>query len=191
LKGRLTVSRRLTALCCGRAAIIVLILAICFLPAAFSQDQPPQPTPAPTPSALPSPSPSPTPPPNLNQWGAVTLFHGLPSDRVHAIAQTADGVMWFATDGGLAKYDGRRTQAITADGLPQGRVLALKLDDDGALWIGTESGAARFLEGKFEAIKETDAKVITAIITPQKGRAMMATENGMIFDCQTRQAGGL
>ncbi len=119
------------------------------------------------------------------------MFHGLPSDRVHAIAQTPDGVMWFGTDGGLAKYDGRRTQAITADGLPQGRVLALKLDDDGALWIGTESGAARFFDGKFEAVRETDAKVITAIITPHKGRAMMATENGVIFDCQIRQEGGL
>jgi signal transduction histidine kinase/ligand-binding sensor domain-containing protein len=121
----------------------------------------------------------------------VTLFHGLPSDRVHAIAQTPDGVMWFGTDGGLAKYDGRRTQAITAEGLPQGRVLALKLDDDGALWIGTESGAARFADGKFEALKETSGRVITAIITPQKGRALMATENGVILDYQIWQGSGL
>ncbi|HVS81599.1 MAG TPA: two-component regulator propeller domain-containing protein, partial [Pyrinomonadaceae bacterium] len=121
----------------------------------------------------------------------MTLFHGLPSDRVHAIAQTPDGVMWFATDGGLAKYDGRRTQAITADGLPPGRVLALKLDDDGALWIGTENGAARFANGEFEAVKETNSKAITAIITTQKGRALMASENGVIFDCQTKQNGGI
>jgi len=60
---------------------------------------------------------------NLHQWGAVTLFHGLPSDRVRAIAQTADGTMWFGTDGGLARYDGRRTQAVVDDGLPQGVCL--------------------------------------------------------------------
>jgi signal transduction histidine kinase/ligand-binding sensor domain-containing protein len=174
----LTAHRSLLTLFC-------LLGAFYLLPSTFSQNETPSPQAQPIPA--PSPSPSPTPPPNLNQWGAVTLFHGLPSDRVHAIAQTPDGVMWFATDGGLAKYDGRRTQAITADGLPPGRVLALKVDDDGALWIGTESGAARFFEGKFEAVRETNAKVITAIITPQKGRAMMATENGLIFDCQTRQ----
>jgi signal transduction histidine kinase/ligand-binding sensor domain-containing protein len=167
--------------------ICLLLTALCLLPSAFSQNESPQPSPTPTPS----PSPSPTPPPNLHQWGAVTLFHGLPSDRVHAIAQTADGVMWFATDGGLAKYDGRRTQAISADGLPQGRVLALKVDDDGALWIGTDNGAARFATGKFEPIKETEGKVITAIITPQRGHAIMASENGVIFDCQTKPEGGL
>ena len=216
-KWTLSVSQRLTALCCGKSAIpdhrkarhlksratfrllaarrslltVLLLSAFCLLPSAFSslaQVSPPQGEA--TPSPQPSPSPSPTPPPNLHQWGAVTLFHGLPSDRVHAIAQTPDGVMWFATDGGLAKYDGRRTQAITADGLPQGRVLALKVDDDGALWIGTENGAARFVNGKFYSLKETSGKVITAIITPQKGSAMMATESGVIFDCQAKQDGG-
>jgi len=99
-------------------AFCLLLTAYCLLPSAFSslaQVFPAQSEPTPAPRPLPSPSPSPTPPPNLHQWGAVTLFHGLPSDRVHAIAQTADGVLWFATDGGLAKYDGRRTQAVTAE----------------------------------------------------------------------------
>jgi signal transduction histidine kinase/ligand-binding sensor domain-containing protein len=95
--------------------------------------------------------------------------------------------MWFATDGGLAKYDGRRTQAITAEGLPQGRVLALKVDEDGALWIGTENGAARLANGKIDSIKETNGTVVTAIITPQRGRALMGTENGVIFDCHVSQ----
>src|SRR6266851_196435 len=58
----------------------------------------PSPSPSPTPSPSPSPSPSPTPVTGLHQWGAVTLFHGLPSDRVHAIAQGRDGAMWFGTE---------------------------------------------------------------------------------------------
>jgi signal transduction histidine kinase len=116
----------------------------------------------------------------------VTSFHGLPSDRTHAIAQTAFGVTWFATDGGLARYDGRRISAINDDGLPAGRVLALKTDDSGALWIGTDNGAARLWNGRFDPIKETAGKVITAIITPQKDRAIMASENGQIFDCQAQ-----
>jgi signal transduction histidine kinase/ligand-binding sensor domain-containing protein len=99
--------------------------------------------------------------------------------------------MWFATDGGLAKYDGRRTQAITANGLPTGRVLALKLDEDGALWIGTENGAARFANGEFHLVKETEGKTITAIIAPERGRVMLATENGVIFDCQVKQEGSV
>src|SRR5262245_43743079 len=112
------------------ALITLLLLPLSiWLPAAFSQAETSSPQPTVTPT--PSPSPSPTPPPNLHQWGAVTLFHGLPSDRVRAIAQTPDGLLWFATDGGLAKYDGRRIQAVTDDALPAGRVLALKLGAGG------------------------------------------------------------
>lgn len=127
----------------------------------------------------------------LHQWGAVTLFHGLPSDRVRAIAQDGDGVMWFGTDAGLARYDGRRTQTIAAAGLPPGRVLALKFDADGVLWVGTEAGAARLIGGEFRAVKETEGKAVTAIITPEHGRAILATEQGMIFDCTTTSGGSL
>lgn len=119
----------------------------------------------------------------------MTSFHGLPSDRTHAIAQTEFGVTWFATDGGLARYDGRRTNAINAEGLPPGRILALKADESGALWIGTDDGAARLANGEFEPLKETAGKVITSIITPQPGHALMATESGQIFDCQVKQEG--
>lgn len=165
-------------------ALFALFITFCSLPSALSQNQPPAQTqPSPSPSPAPSPSPSPTPPPNLHQWGAVTSFNGLPSDRTHAIAQTDYGVTWFATDGGLARYDGRRTNAINADGLPAGRVLALKTDPAGALWIGTDNGAARSWNGKFDTVPETAGKVITAIITPQADRAIMVSEGGQIFDC--------
>jgi signal transduction histidine kinase/ligand-binding sensor domain-containing protein len=168
-------------------AFCLLLPAYCLLSPAFSQNETPSPQAQPSPAS--SPSPSPTPPPNLHQWGAVTSFHGLPSDRTHAIAQTEFGVTWFATDGGLAKYDGRRTQAITAEGLPPGRVLALKTDDSGALWIATDNGAARMWNGKFDPIKETAGKVITSIITPTHDRAIMASESGQIFDCQATVKG--
>ncbi len=174
---------------------LLLLSAYCLLPTAFTpfltvglltHAQNETPSPQAQPSPAPSPSPSPTPPPNLHQWGSVTSFHGLPSDRTHAIAQTEFGVTWFATDGGLARYDGRRTNAINAEGLPQGRVLTLKTDDSGALWIGTDNGAARMWNGKFDPVKETAGKVITSIITPQRDRAIMASESGQIFDCQVK-----
>ena len=178
----------------GHRSLLTLFLLVMtpfltggLLPRAFSRNQVSQPTPSPSPSPAPSPSPSPTPPPNLHQWGAVTSFHGLPSDRTHAIAQTEFGVTWFATDGGLARYDGRRTNAINDEGLPPGRVLALKVDESGALWIGTDNGAARLANGKFDSIKETSGKVITAIITPERDRAIMASESGQLFDCRVTQ----
>jgi signal transduction histidine kinase/ligand-binding sensor domain-containing protein len=128
---------------------------------------------------------------NLHQWGAVTLFHGLPSNHVRAIAQDGEGIMWFGTDGGLAKYDGRRIQKIVVDALPTGRVRALKVDSDGDLWIGTDAGAARFIAGEFKPVAETEGKTITAIMLPERGRAVMASDQGTVFDCSTKTDGSL
>jgi signal transduction histidine kinase/ligand-binding sensor domain-containing protein len=130
---------------------------------------------------------------NLQQWGAVTLFHGLPSDRVRAIAQTPDGAMWFGTDGGLAKYDGRRTQVMaSAEGLKGERVLALRVDSDGALWVGTDEGAGYLSAGaEFRFIKETEGKSITAIIAPGRGRTVLASDEGLLFDCRKAPDGSL
>lgn len=175
-------------------AFAALGLSLLLLPTrATSQTAESQPSPAPStsPSPTPSPSPSPTPVTGLHQWGAVTLFHGLPSDRVLAIAQASDGAMWFGTNGGLAKFDGRRTLAIADPALPQGRILALKTDDDGTLWIGTDAGGTRLIGGRFEAIRETAGKAITAIITPERGRVLMATEQGIIFECRSKTDGGI
>lgn len=130
-------------------------------------------------------------PNNLHQWGAVTLFHGLPSDRVRAIAQTPDGAMWFGTDAGLARYDGRRTEAVTASALKEARVLSLRVDQRGALWVGTEEGAAVLGGAGFQPIKETEGKAVTAIIEPEPGRTLLATGDGLVFDCRTRDDGTL
>src|SRR6267378_1083894 len=128
---------------------------------------------------IPSPTPTPIQPTNLHQWGAVTLFHGLPSNRVRAIAEGLDGAMWFGTDAGLARYDGRRTQALTAESLPGGKVLALKYDEAGVLWIGTEAGAARLVGSSFQSVPDTAGKTVTAILIPSKDRAILATAEGL------------
>ena len=42
----------------------------------------------------------------------ISTENGLPSNRVRDIVQDADGFMWFATDGGLVRYDGRHTKVF-------------------------------------------------------------------------------
>jgi signal transduction histidine kinase/ligand-binding sensor domain-containing protein len=93
--------------------------------------------------------------------------------------------MWFGTEAGLAKFDGRRTQTVNDPGLPPGRVLALQTDQSGALWVGTEAGAARYNAGEFELIKETSGQSISSIIAPEANRVVMSTEQGQVFECRT------
>jgi signal transduction histidine kinase/ligand-binding sensor domain-containing protein len=124
-----------------------------------------------------------TPSPNLYQWGAVTLFHGLPSNHVRAIAQDTDGTLWFGTDSGLARYDGRRIEKIAIEELSSTRIQALKLDADNALWIATDNGAFLFVNEQFKAIRETLGKAITAIAIADADRIALSSEQGIIFVC--------
>jgi signal transduction histidine kinase/ligand-binding sensor domain-containing protein len=122
---------------------------------------------------------------NLHRWGAVTLFHGLPSDRVNAIAEDATGILWFGTDNGLVSYDGRNIEAAPNEAsLPSRRILALKLDARGNLWIGTDAGAARMREKRIEVLTESRNRQITAIASSPQGETTLVTTTGEIIRYQ-------
>jgi ligand-binding sensor domain-containing protein/signal transduction histidine kinase len=126
---------------------------------------------------------------NLHQWGALTLIHGLPSDHVRAITQDTEGTLWFATDNGLARYDGRRIQKVSGEGLPGGRIRSLGFDHDGALWIASDTGAGRLLGEKFQPVPETNGHPITAVLSTERGREVLVSEHGMLFECVVSGAG--
>ncbi|MGH9800742.1 MAG: ligand-binding sensor domain-containing protein, partial [Blastocatellia bacterium] len=111
----------------------------------------------------------------------MTLFHGLPSDRVNAIAEDSNGLMWFGTDNGLVRYDGRNVEPVPGEAsLPSRRVLALKLDARGNLWIGTDSGAARWRGNRIEVLEETRGRAVNAIAASQSEIALVI-QRGEIF----------
>ena len=99
--------------------------------------------------------------------------------------------MWFGTEGGLAKFDGRRTQVIKDPALPGTRILSIKTDDTGALWVGTDSGAVRIVGSRVESIGDTLGNAISAIVIPEPGRLLLATEQGKIFECRLTPAGAI
>ena len=74
---------------------------------------------------------------------------GLPSNSVRDIKQDSQGFMWFATDGGLVRYDGREMRIFdinsthidkdpTAGFLDN--FIATIYEKGGILWIGEDSG---------------------------------------------------
>jgi signal transduction histidine kinase/ligand-binding sensor domain-containing protein len=105
---------------------------------------------------------------------------------VHAIAQTPDAAMWFGTETGLARFDGRRTQTINNPVLPAGRILALQTDKDGAMWIGTDAGAVRFNAGEFIKINETSGQAISSIFPDPSGLVFMTSEQGRVYESRAR-----
>jgi signal transduction histidine kinase/ligand-binding sensor domain-containing protein len=116
---------------------------------------------------------------NFHRWGSVTVFNGLPSDSVRAIAQTPDGILWFGTDNGLARFDGRRIQTFTFQDADANRILSLKTSQDGRLWVGTQNGAYVYFDGGFQPIGGTAGFGITALLAGTE--IYMATDRGFVL----------
>jgi len=116
---------------------------------------------------------------NSHRWGSLTLFNGLPSDTVRAIAQTTDGLLWFGTDSGLAHFDGRRVQTVAFPDAAARRVTSLRSNPDGMLFVGTNLGAYFRSEDTLKLIAGTEGIEITAI--KNEGDLHLATSDGKLL----------
>jgi signal transduction histidine kinase/ligand-binding sensor domain-containing protein len=110
---------------------------------------------------------------------------GLPQSSVHAVAQTADGYLWAATEGGLARFDGERFAVFD-----RANEVAFKSDDlcclqvaGETLWVGTADGLVRMQKGSFRRFGVDDglpSAVVTAMMTADDGDLEVQTENGWV-----------
>lgn len=184
---RMTAALRLLSPACVLAAFVLFVALIAQQPAS-SPAPSVSPTPSPTQTPLRTPSPTPLPgAQNFHQWGSITVFNGLPSDAVRAIAQTPDGVMWFGTDNGLARFDGRRIQNFSLGSVESDRVLALRVSSEGELWIGTQNGGYLRTRNTFREIDGTLGFGVTVISFGRE--TLLGTANGIVLRVERNEAG--
>ena len=110
---------------------------------------------------------------------------GLPHSDINDIVQDGQGYMWFATYGGLCKWDGYRMTVMTSGNsdLPRERVLCLCAASDSLLYIGTESGglciyddrAGKFLEVDYDSPSSDD--VVNCIFESRDGSIFVCHNN--------------
>ncbi|MES2701686.1 MAG: two-component regulator propeller domain-containing protein, partial [Bacteroidota bacterium] len=86
-----------------------------------------------------------------------TVEDGLPSDMVYRVYRDSKGFLWFATDKGIARYNGITfTKFTTDDGLPDNEIFAFTEDHQGRLWLATFNGELCFFkDGKFHTAHNT------------------------------------
>lgn len=68
---------------------------------------------------------------------------GLPHNAVHAITQTGDGYLWFATWEGVARYNGvgfTTFSRMSTPALPDSAIATIAADRFGNLWTGDTRG---------------------------------------------------
>ena len=98
--------------------------------------------------------------------------------------------MWFGTDNGLSRFDGRRVQTFSPGGSESNRVLAIETSQSGELWIGTESGAFVYADNRFSPITGTENVGVTSILT-RDTETFLGTDAGLILRAQRDSTGKL
>ncbi|WP_333606470.1 diguanylate cyclase [Arsukibacterium sp.] len=114
-------------------------------------------------------------------WSKV---HGLPHNTVNAIAQTADGYIWFATWEGVARYNGREFIVFDRSpetGLPDSGIRALHHDSEGHLWVGgSRGGLARVTAQQWHA-KQSIGTLINRLLADSQQQLWIGTEGGGLY----------
>jgi ligand-binding sensor domain-containing protein len=86
------------------------------------------------------------PQPVLRQF---TTLDGLPSSQIYQVIEDRKGYLWFATDHGVARYNGYEFKVFSsADGLEDNTVFKLFIDYRERVWMQTFSGQLFFIENE-------------------------------------------
>lgn len=85
--------------------------------------------------------------PQLPQPRQISVFDGLPSNRVNALAEDRRGYLWIATRDGLARYDGVGFRIWrVGEGLRDNFVWSVHVDAADRVWIGTSTSGLAMLD---------------------------------------------
>ncbi len=76
-----------------------------------------------------------------------SIPEGLPSSEVYEVFQDSHGFLWFATDNGVVKFDGKQMEVLhVKNGLTDPVVFSFFEDSKNRIWFRTFSGKLSYLE---------------------------------------------
>jgi signal transduction histidine kinase/ligand-binding sensor domain-containing protein/DNA-binding response OmpR family regulator len=132
---------------------------------------------------------------------SITSKDGLLSNSINAILKDRQGLMWFATDDGLYKFDGTnftvyRNRPGDSASLRANEILALHEDAQGNLWIGTSGGGLSLFDRRQDVFSHfpftniqglTRNAVIRSICSDNQGNIWIAQFQGVyVLDPATK-----
>jgi len=116
-------------------------------------------------------------------WQTFAAVDGLGANSVYTVHQDRSGYLWFGTENGVTRYDGRRFISFTRrEGLPPGQVGAIGEDGAGNLWFGTTKGASRY-DGErfvnFTTAQGLAGDQVRAVLYDRAGSMWFGTSGGL------------
>ncbi len=113
------------------------------------------------------------------QYGAKDL----PSDEVRCVFQDDTGYLWFATDRGVARFDGTNFELSSMPGSDlaalDGKDIRSVAQFEGAIWFGGTSGLWRYGNGKLTTVPDFKDRIVSGIALDQVGDAWVAASDGL------------
>ncbi len=100
-----------------------------------------------------------------------TTANGLPQNSASDIIQTRDGYIWFATQEGVARFDGVEFTVFDRTNTPEldaSWIIQLLEDREGGIWVqpnGIAPRLVRYLNGSFTAYDTTNGMQSTATVS--------------------------
>jgi ligand-binding sensor domain-containing protein len=106
--------------------------------------------------------------------------------QVNTVFQDNAGFMWFGTDRGLFRFDGRNYKRYTVtDSLPDNHVTAIAQDSAGTLWTGHRNGKLSSQHGnifrEFKPPEGSATEPVSDILFDRKGRLWFSTFNDGLY----------
>lgn len=118
--------------------------------------------------------------------------NGLAGNVVYCVSQDKDGFMWFGTDNGVSRFDGKNfTNFTTERGLTDNEVLEIFSDSRGRTWfVSLSSAICYYYQGKVYSPTTTSSLQMNTALNNVKGiyedKAGNIWFRGSISYCYTR-----
>jgi ligand-binding sensor domain-containing protein len=112
---------------------------------------------------------------------------GLAGSVVYDAIQDKEGFMWFATENGLSRFDGKNFQTFTTkDGLPDNEILKLFVDSKGRVWIMPfKASLCYYFNGKI--YDKTNDTLLAKISLLTYATDMAEDKSGNLFIAEERR----
>ena len=121
--------------------------------------------------------------------------NGLPQSSVHEIFQSANGYIWIATEGGVARFDGLNFKVFSQETDPtvftSNDICCFAQNAPDSLWIGTTGGLLQYGPQGFRRYTTADglpSSTIYALAVTEDASLLVLTHEGLsLLDLRTKR----
>lgn len=112
------------------------------------------------------------------QYTNYTTKNGLPSNHIYTILQDSEGFVWFLTDKGMVKFNGKNFKNFTTkQGMPNNDIWEARVTADDKVWFLSKATNIGYIKNNsvYSFPSETEGEIFNPIFTSQVGNNIYPT----------------